>query len=504
MLRLFAKPLQDNRLVHLSKHLLDDLEISVFLARYFINPETYVTCDTEAIKERNEICISLLRHNDLTAAFQRLYDITAQITKTSSSIDNEPMQVIRNMMGIRTFYDALQQVLQTIKVSGGLPVSFTSLSEALAKLLNEVYPENFDCLWNKYACGTEKTLSLSYQINFTKELTISAAALTGTYDRRYMKSSFIKRITGTLNQMHVDSLLTLVPGHYSEMNQLIDPQKEATSLQRFSHSVHKMLSMQTAAIKQQVNEKERSIARKMSALMGELHFALGMVKYAQAISVSSEHVCFAEILDMKEQTLFAEKMVHPVLAERVDAVPNDIAINKEKKLILLGGANRGGKTTYLRTAGAIQLLFQMGLPIPAAAAKISPASCIVSVFSREEKTELYQGKLDQELTDMREAVQRMDEHSMFLGNEPISGTSPMESCLLSRESLCLLKAKRTRGIWVTHFYELFDDIPKFNRLNFGSRFTCMHTDSANDKHSFCIIPGLPEKHSRAQEVFDNI
>ena len=246
---------------------------------------------------------------------------------------------------------------------------------------------------------------------------------------------------------------------------------------------------------------ERQIANEIREFAEELDFALRMVKYAQDISSYSKHICFSKICDIEERSLYAQKMIHPFLAEQTNVVSNDISIGNGREFILLGGVNRGGKTTYLRTMGVVQLLFQMGLPIPAASAAISPASGIFSIFSRVEDTELYQGKLGRELTELRDIIAMLDNNSLFLGNEPVSGTSPTESYLLSREALCMLKAKRVRGIWVTHLFGLFDDVEKLNNLNFGIRFECMHTEYTDGERSYVISLGKPKKYSGAKEVF---
>jgi len=180
------------------------------------------------------------------------------------------------------------------------------------------------------------------------------------------------------------------------------------------------------------------------------------------------------------------------------ATPNDIHLAAARELVLLGGANMGGKTTYLRTAGALQILFQLGLPVPAARAAISPASGVFAVFSRAENTELNLSKLGRELTDLRDAVAGLDENGLFLGNEPITATSPAESLILSREALCALKAKGARGLWVTHLYELFDDAGRLNGVPLGGRIEPMHAEGGG---GFAIRPGPPTRRSGAREVY---
>ncbi|QHW29672.1 hypothetical protein GZH47_01675 [Paenibacillus rhizovicinus] len=498
MLRLFRIALHNDVPFPMSKTLLDDVELTAYLGRYFVNPSQYITSDPESIRERNAVCEALTDNDALTASLHRLHNASLPLLETASSVESEPIHMIGNMIGVRQFRDAAQAVIQTIGTCGQLPASLAELPAKLTILLEESYPHNFDEAWNKYASGVGKTGSLAYRIHFSDDLTIYAIALHDVNRKRYVSSTLLNRLINTENPMRVDELLPLAYQLGKRFSHV-----EATALERFSHSVQQMLIAQTAIARNQLNVVERSIADEIRVFVEELQFALGMVQYAKASAKHAPCTCYAEIRGAEERSLIIRKMVHPLLAEQADVIANDIAIQDGREFVLLGGVNRGGKTTFLRTAGAIQLLFQMGLPIPAASAQISPASGMYSVFSREENTELSQGTLGRELCEMRDVIAALDENCLFLGNEPISGTSPMESYLLSRETLCMLKAKQARGIWVTHLYELFDDIGQLNGIPFGSKFDCMHTEAVDGDRSYSIRPGIPRKYSGAREVFSS-
>ena len=485
----------------MSPTLLDDLELTEFLGRFFLNPVQYITCDTSAIRERNEVCKALLENKSLMEALQRLYDAAQPLLETAPSTEGEPIQVIHSMIGVRIFRDAVLSVTQAIAACRQLPPAITALSDGLNGLLTRRYPIGFDEAWNRYADGVEKTGSMSYHIRFSDDLAIEAIALTGAHRCRYEKSTMISRAVHNEDPMRVESLLPLDP---EDQTSIVELNRERhlnpTALQRFSRSMRQLFLAQTSASRNQLAAMERGIAGDIRGLIEEIRFALGMVEYTVAILQLSPNFCYAGIRNAEERSLVVSKMIHPLLAEQTDVVANDISIQSNNECVLLGGINRGGKTTYLRTAGAMQILFQMGLPLPAASAEISPASGVYSAFSREEITDLSQGKLGRELIEMREAIAALDDQCLFLGNEPISGTSPLESYVLSRESLCMLKAKHARGIWVTHLFELFDDVEKLNDMDFGSQFACMHTRPVGAEHSFAILPGIPKRYSGAREM----
>ena len=164
---------------------------------------------------------------------------------------------------------------------------------------------------------------------------------------------------------------------------------------------------------------------------------------------------------------------------------------------------RFGDRTIAR-AQALQLLFQLGLPVPAKEAAISPVDKIVTVFSHEENTELEHGKLGQELNTVQDGMREGTAYSLMLFNEPITGTSPMENLYLSRLVLSACKVKGYKGIWVTHLYDLASRADAMNEKVSGSRVSSLvakavlHGDTADA--TYVIVPGEPAFNSYAREV----
>jgi len=461
-----------------SENLLDDLELSAFLNRYFVSPMQYITRDPEAIKERHEICKALLSDESLTDAFRQFHDTSLAFMDSSISTENAPWQTVRNHAGIRLFWDTARGLIGAIAACK-MPEIFHLLSCRLESLLAKWYPAGFEDAWDNYAGGTQLPNSISFMIRFTQDLELESIAFASVRREQYTKKP---------GAMYADNLMLLLP--VSGLLPTLNRYREHVLLNRLKKSLEHVFSAQADILKKQTVALKQNIAADIRGFVNELNFVIGMVDYAKAVSACTT-ICFAEILQMGEKTISVKGMIHPVLAERADAVANDIIATHE--YILLGGANMGGKTTYLRTAGAMQLLFQMGLPLPAVSAAISLVSGIYSVFAREEATVLNRGLLGRELIEIRDAMSVMDENCLFLANEPITATSPTESLYLCREALCILKAKRIQGIWVTHLYDLFDDAAKLNIVEFGSKFKFMRVGFGTG-HKYSILPGIPDSH----------
>src|SRR4029450_7124317 len=86
----------------------------------------------------------------------------------------------------------------------------------------------------------------------------------------------------------------------------------------------------------------------------------------------------------------------PAAAVPGGVVTNPIRLDGETRIWILTGPNRGGKTTYTRAVGQAQGLFQAGLFLPAAHARLSPADAVYSHFPVAEGAGRGRGRLDEE------------------------------------------------------------------------------------------------------------
>ena len=484
--------------VILSENLLDDMEIKEFLHRYFDHPEQYLTCDIDSIKERNEICKALIENDELTVALQNFCDVVELMNATNKDSDDEPINTIHRIIFINDFFNAVDEVIKEIEANDHLSPYFNKVHSTLRNLIIENFPLNFKEIIEMNCSGVENPAGISYHVKFDDDVSIDSIAITGIHCKKYKKLTILKRIMAPDKSMYVNSLLSLDSDPASDVLQVFSPDRKFTNRERFQNEINNILILQSITLKKQIISMERNILHEIEMLTDELHFALGMVQYSKAL----DYRCFADIAKPEDRLLHVNEAAHPLLSERAEVVTNNILIQNGSDFILLGGINQGGKTSYLRTIGAIQIFFQMGLPLPARYAKISPVSGIYAVFSRKEKTDFYKSKFEDELIELRDNIENLDKESLFLCNEPISGTSFTESYFLSRDALCMIKSKCARGIWVTHLYELFDDVNTLNNFNFGSCFACMKTDTLDNKFTYKITHGIPVKNSGAQEMFE--
>ena len=448
--------------IPISKSLLEDMNIRQFLLEFFPNPESLIVCDEAIIDERNKLSIALLQNPKLATALEEFYHNCHNMLQATTAKDQDPLHIINSMATLNTFYNCAWAVIKTIEATPQLPTAFETIMGFVKNLLATQLPPNFTTAWESFASGVERPLSTTYKINFSSDLRLTTIALKSINKESYTEKGIFSRISKSKNPMEIQHLLSLSPGAYDDRSLKSAGNKfgDTTSQLRFAKTANEIVATQAGILKLQISTLERNLTTQMRSFLTDLQLLMGLYNCAKAIGGT-----FAKICPMESHTLTIQNMAHPMLTS---AIKNNLSNNGE--IILLGGENQSGKTTFLRTVGVVQILFQMGLPVPGTDASISPASGIFSVFSREEDNSLNHGKLGNEFQELSQVIHSIDSNGLFLGNEPITGTSPKENLLLSKEALCILKSKGLRGIWVSHIPGLFKDVQMLNSIPFGSMF----------------------------------
>jgi DNA mismatch repair ATPase MutS len=145
-------------------------------------------------------------------------------------------------------------------------------------------------------------------------------------------------------------------------------------------------------------------------------------------------------------------------------VGNDVTADG-KPLVIITGANSGGKSTFLRSVGLAQLMMQSGLFVTARSYTADVATMLFTHFIREEDPGMTSGRLDDELWRMSTIVDELGPHSLVLFNESFAGTNEREGAEIGYQIVRALLDTQVRIFFVTHRYE------------FAERFHRQHANS---------------------------
>jgi DNA mismatch repair ATPase MutS len=198
-------------------------------------------------------------------------------------------------------------------------------------------------------------------------------------------------------------------------------------------------------------------------------------------------------------------LYNPRVALAIDdeIVTNHLAFDDEARIYVLTGPNRGGKSVITVALGAAQAMCQLGLPVPAQSAVISPVSGIFTHFPEGADDTIDKGRLGEECARLREILDASSENSLILLDESLSSTGAYEATYIASEILTGFAVMRTRGIFSTHLHELAASVPEINERSVslgGIKIDTLVAGIEEGKRSFKIVRAKPDGKSYARDI----
>jgi DNA mismatch repair protein MutS len=149
---------------------------------------------------------------------------------------------------------------------------------------------------------------------------------------------------------------------------------------------------------------------------------------------------------------------HPVLEQTLEGepfVPNDLALDEERRIAVVTGPNMAGKSTFCRQTALILLLAQMGGFVPAAEAEIGLADRIFARIGAADEIARGLSTFMVEMTETANILHNATERSLVILDEVGRGTSTFDGVSLAFAITEHLSEKvRARTLFATHYHEL--------------------------------------------------
>jgi DNA mismatch repair ATPase MutS len=231
----------------------------------------------------------------------------------------------------------------------------------------------------------------------------------------------------------------------------------------------------------------------------ELAFYIGCLNLHESLGQMGGPVCFPLPVAHNERRHSFHGLYDVCLAltMKQKVIGNDVNADN-KDLVIITGANQGGKSTFLRSIGLAQLMMQAGMFVPAESFSANVCDRLFTHYKREEDVSMESGKLDEELARMSGIVDNITPNSILLFNESFAATNEREGSEIARQIVSALLEKRVKIFFVTHLYEfshsLFDKKMKkaiFLRAERGDE----------GKRTYKLVEGEPLETSYGQDSY---
>ena len=256
-----------------------------------------------------------------------------------------------------------------------------------------------------------------------------------------------------------------------------------------------------------INEATNALAQSaehleqfFALLRRELAFYVGAVRLRDRLKNRQMPICMPQVLPAASEERAWENSYDVSLAlTKETAVVGNRGATRSQGLVIITGANQGGKTTFLRSVGQAQLMAQCGLFVGAEALTLPLRREIFTHFKREEDRSMERGKLEEELSRMSRIADCLQERDLILFNESFSSTNEREGSQIFSQITRALLDRRVEVFSVTHlcaYAACFSEEPgaaffRAQRLKDGQR-------------TFRLLPGKPLDTAFGEDIYQKV
>ena len=184
------------------------------------------------------------------------------------------------------------------------------------------------------------------------------------------------------------------------------------------------------------------------------------------------------------------KARHPllVLSKQDRVVPVDIKFEEGKRIIVVSGANTGGKTVSLKTLGILTLMLQSGLTIPAdASSHMAVFDKVLADIGDDQSIEDKMSTFSAHMQRMAVILEQAGANCLVLIDEIGTGTDPGEGAVLALSMLECLKEKKTTVMVTTHY----SDLKLFAYHDGSAENLSVEFNAKTKKPTFRLVSGIP-------------
>ncbi len=234
-------------------------------------------------------------------------------------------------------------------------------------------------------------------------------------------------------------------------------------------------------------------------MRAETGFYIGCVNVHERLTAKGEPTSFPMPIVEDRPSLTARRMYDVCLALSVanDVVGNDVTA-ASKLLVMITGANQGGKSTFLRSVGSAQLMMQSGMFVGAESFSANVCTGVFTHFKRGEDVTMQSGKLDEELGRMSDLADMITPNSLLLCNESFSATNEREGSEIARQ---VVRASIDAGVKVFFVTHLFDLAHGFYIQQLDTAYFLRAERQPDGRRTFRLIEGEPLPTSFGEDAY---
>jgi hypothetical protein len=237
-------------------------------------------------------------------------------------------------------------------------------------------------------------------------------------------------------------------------------------------------------------------------LRTELAFYIGCLNLSERLVKIGEPLSFPTPMLSHERHFSCVDLYDISLALNLSRKVVGNEVNADNRgVLIITGANQGGKSTFLRSVGLTQLMMQCGMFVPAKAFRANLCEGIFTHYKREEDRGMERGKLDEELSRMSTIVDNIRPNALILFNESFAATNEREGAEIAMQITSALLERDIKVFFVTHQFEFAH---AFYKKRSNDAFFLRAERKADGSRTFKLLEGEPLQTSFGEDLYHKI
>lgn len=188
--------------------------------------------------------------------------------------------------------------------------------------------------------------------------------------------------------------------------------------------------------------------------------------YSMAVAVKKMNLCFPEFIEQDSPLVEAKGLYHILLPQ---PVAYDFQMNPQHNFFFLTGANMAGKSTLIKSVGAVVFLAHIGLGVPAQQMKLTLFDGLLSNINVVDNIAKGESFFFNEVQRIKNTIEKINTGKKWLVliDELFKGTNMQDAMKCSSTVIKgLIKIKNSLFILSTHLYEIGDELKVYPNISF--------------------------------------
>ena len=465
----------------------------------------YFTVSPEVMEYRSRTFIDMMENPELTETLGKLVPILTDITelrKLEADSDDYLSSITEIELYIASI-ECLNTGLSKIRTSIKSP-AFTTLDKRISELVESDYYKELNLKLAELTKRVREIKSVTIGVNLDAQLRPESAGVLSINAESFKSGDVLDKI---LRLNFKDDEYTCIANLVPFGKKQSETQQTALS-NAFNSAINDVYKSSLKSWKKIVQTYVLENTDFLLEILPEIEFLVKGTALQNKLRERGYNLTSPEIMPASEKLLVANELYNPCVALKLrngdEIIPNDVDFDNDNAFIyVLTGPNRGGKSVITCAIGLAVSMMQLGMLVPAKAAKISPVDAIFTHFPTGADDTIDKGRLGEECARLGEIFECVTPNSLVLLDESLSSTGSFEGSYIAAEVLSGLSMVGCRTLFATHLHELAAEIDRINEESVkqgGVKIETLVAGIEEGKRSFKIYRAKPDGKSYARDI----